>query len=141
MKPDIDCTGLLCQEPVIRTKSMLEKESRPFAVLVDNETARDNVTRFAKTMGCTVAVDVTDGGWLILVTPPQTAETGVGTVPAGEESAAARQTVFLLTGDEIGRGEPELGRTLMKMFLFAAAESDTPPDTLIFMNSGVRLVT
>jgi selenium metabolism protein YedF len=140
MEPDIDCTGLLCPEPVIRTKSRLENEPGPFTVMVDNETARDNVSRFARTMGCEVGVEATDGGWLVSVTPSRAAGTVVQAAPDGEVPSA-RQTVFLLTGDEIGKGEPELGRTLMKMFLFAAAESDTPPATLILMNSAVRLVT
>jgi selenium metabolism protein YedF len=41
----------------------------------------------------------------------------------------------------MGRGEPELSSTLMKMFLYTTAESDEPPAKIIFINSGVRLVT
>jgi selenium metabolism protein YedF len=149
MEPDIDCTGLRCPEPVLRTKKMIESECGPFTVLVDNDSARDNVLRFAKTAGCAVEAEDRQGGWLLSVVPqadasprPSTPGGEVEAAPAVEcASQAGTGKVFYITSDEIGKGEPELGRTLMKMFLYAAAESDAPPSALIFLNSGIKLVT
>ena len=46
--------------------------------------------------------------------------------------------VLVLT-DSIGRGDEELGRVLMKNFLYALARSETRPTAVVFMNEGVRL--
>jgi len=136
MKADIDCTGLKCPEPVLRTRAMLDTGPGPFTVLIDNDTARDNVRRFAQTAGCEVAVDETDGGFLVSIIPGASVKTASVSCPE-----ARAGSVMLIASDEIGTGEHELGKTLMKMFLYTASESDSPPSTLIFMNSGVRLVT
>jgi len=57
MARSIDLTGLACPLPVIRTKEALEGgDAGEFMVVVDNETARNNVSRFAQGRGCTVSV-------------------------------------------------------------------------------------
>ncbi|HEY5526900.1 MAG TPA: sulfurtransferase-like selenium metabolism protein YedF [Candidatus Anoxymicrobiaceae bacterium] len=142
MEVDIDCTGLLCPEPVLRTKKHLESAPGPFTVQVDNETARDNVSRFARTSGCEVSVLESDGKYQLTVTPP--GDTRQADLPEVEEAwcpPVEKKTVLFISTDEVGKGERELGQTLMKMFLYTATESEIPPSTLIFINSGVRLVT
>jgi selenium metabolism protein YedF len=48
--------------------------------------------------------------------------------------------VFVITSDAIGRGDDDLGRLLMSSFLRLLAESREKPATMVFLNSGVRLV-
>jgi selenium metabolism protein YedF len=48
--------------------------------------------------------------------------------------------VILIQGESLGRGDERLGLLLMANFLRLVGESDKKPDTLIFWNSGVRLV-
>jgi selenium metabolism protein YedF len=48
--------------------------------------------------------------------------------------------VFLIQSEGLGRGEDRLGSLLMANFLRLLGESDKKPDTLIFWNTGVRLV-
>jgi selenium metabolism protein YedF len=48
--------------------------------------------------------------------------------------------VFLITSDVMGRGEDELGELLIANFLRLLGESPKKPATMIFLNSGVRLV-
>lgn len=52
----VDARGRSCPEPVIMTKKALETGSTPLEVLVDNEVAKENVTRFAKSRGFQVKV-------------------------------------------------------------------------------------
>lgn len=47
---------------------------------------------------------------------------------------------LLILSDRIGRGDDELGRLLMRNFLYAVARAPEPPDAIMFMNEGVRLV-
>lgn len=47
----IDARGLSCPEPVILTKNALASKESSYEVLVDNTTAKENVTRFASHQG------------------------------------------------------------------------------------------
>ncbi len=50
----------------------------------------------------------------------------------------AKRLLFL--SDRIGRGDDELGRALMKNFLYSVARNADAPKAVMFMNEGVRLV-
>jgi len=55
---EIDARGLSCPMPVIKTKNAIEgMKSGSVVVIVDNGTARDNVTRLAKSKGFNVALE------------------------------------------------------------------------------------
>lgn len=44
----IDTSGLSCPEPVLKTKKAIKSSPSKIEVIVDNETALQNVTRFLK---------------------------------------------------------------------------------------------
>lgn len=48
--------------------------------------------------------------------------------------------VLLVQSEVLGRGEEQLGSLLMANFLRLLGESEKKPDTLVFWNTGVRLV-
>ena len=52
----VDARGCSCPQPVLMTKKALEKESS-FEVLVDNNTAKNNILRFAQSQGCKESVE------------------------------------------------------------------------------------
>jgi TusA-related sulfurtransferase len=53
----IDARGLSCPQPVVLTKSFIDKTgSGEFEILVDTNTASDNITRLAGNCGWAVAV-------------------------------------------------------------------------------------
>lgn len=54
---EVDARGLSCPLPVINTKKALEGSDKQITVIVDNATARDNVTRLAKSKKCSVSVE------------------------------------------------------------------------------------
>ena len=53
----IDARGLSCPEPVILTKNAFVSKEAQYEVLVDNPTAKENVSRFAKHQGYQVTVE------------------------------------------------------------------------------------
>ena len=67
---NLDARGLTCPSPVLLVKDALETEPAPLSlrVHVDNEAARENVTRFLQSRG--FAVDSTADGddWVITAT-------------------------------------------------------------------------
>ena len=55
MTVKVDTRGLSCPVPVIKTKQALEKSDRSeVVVLLDEEVAKENVTRLADSLGYTV---------------------------------------------------------------------------------------
>jgi len=50
-------------------------------------------------------------------------------------------TLLYLNSDQMGSGDAELGRKLMRLFLAKLAASATPVDLIGCVNSGVRLTT
>ena len=53
----VDARGLSCPEPVIMTKNALESKEAAYDILVDNVTAKENVTRFASHQGYQVKAE------------------------------------------------------------------------------------
>ncbi len=138
MAHEIDARGLSCPEPVLRTKAALERGEDVLSVMVDNSTAKENVSRFARTSGCEVEVEEQDYGFLIKVTKRDDYRLSAEAITC---EVTAVHSVLFITGDEIGKGERELGHALMKAFLYTATQNEELPSSIVFMNSGVRLVT
>lgn len=61
MLKTIDARGLSCPEPVMLTRQLLSQTTKgKVQVLVDNNTAKENVTRIAESMGWQVVVQQQD---------------------------------------------------------------------------------
>ncbi|WP_302291582.1 sulfurtransferase TusA family protein [Phascolarctobacterium succinatutens] len=57
----IDARGLSCPEPVILTRQAMMSGEAAYEVIVDNNTSKENVTRYAQNQGYKVAVTEQDG--------------------------------------------------------------------------------
>ena len=130
---EIDARGLECPKPVVLTKKALEEGATELRVLVDTEIARDNVSRLAKKMGCTIETIVSDRQFVVTLQRAEETE---------KEMAKSVQgpSIIFINSNTIGKGSDELGEALLKTFINTLAESDDKPDRLVFMNSGVKLV-
>ena len=65
---EIDCRGLSCPEPVIRTKKAIKDEPESIDVLVDQRAPLENVQRFLKAMIYNVTAEDLGGEWRIKAT-------------------------------------------------------------------------
>jgi selenium metabolism protein YedF len=132
----IDCRGLSCPQPVIETKKVLEgMKEGIIEVIVDNAAARENVSRFAESQRCKVESAEKRGNFHLKITKGDV-RTDAG---ISEGSDLKKQVILLITSDQIGMGSEELGRVLMKTFINTLIETTPRPETIIFMNSGVKL--
>lgn len=131
MKKVIDARGLSCPQPVVLTKKGLE-ESDQITTIVDNGIAVENVTKLANSKGCTVQVEEKEGVYYLHISKSRKA---CQNTPENQGSVAV-----LITSSLFGKGDQELGKTLMKSFLYALNQIDNISH-LIFMNSGVFLTT
>ena len=131
----VDARNLPCPQPVILTSKALE-EADEVTTIVDNETALENVSRLGNSRNHQVTVEHKDDGiYLTLVKK--------GVEPDKEApSSVASGMVLFISSDIIGRGENiELGNLLMHSFLNTLGALNLKPESIIFMNNGVKLVT
>ena len=129
----LDCRGQQCPLPVVQVRrQLLAAPDAALQVLVSDSAARDNVGRLASSRGYQMVVTETGGAFRLDLTPVAPAA-GQAAAPAGGP------TVVLVTSDQLGQGDPQLGLLLMKNFLFTLTEGDTAPDLMLFVNGGARL--
>lgn len=135
----VDCRGMACPQPVISTKKALDSIDRGVVItLVDNDTARENVTMFARNSGYSPGVEKVEGGYRITVakgSPGEAAEQE-GPRPEVEKEPGP---VYFITSNLLGQGSPDLGQVLMKSLMVSINEMDPHPRALLFLNSGVML--
>lgn len=62
---EIDARGLSCPEPVLLTKKALSSREDRYNVIVDNEVACENVTRYAKSQKYKVEVKDNNGEFIL----------------------------------------------------------------------------
>lgn len=69
MLQTVDVRGLSCPVPVIRAKEALEAIAQgEVVVLLDEEVAKENVTRLAHSLGCAVAATATGDEYKLTIT-------------------------------------------------------------------------
>lgn len=127
----INAVGLACPLPVVKAKKALRemKGEGEVLVYVDNKTAAENLEKLAKSLKCGYSVTETgENRFEVKIT--KTSEANA--VNAGD-------TIIAISSDKMGEGDPKLGESLMKAFIYALTESDTPPSKIIFYNCGAKL--
>lgn len=133
----IDCRGLNCPMPVINTKKHLEgMESGVATTIVDNEVAKNNVVKLVSNLGCEYEVKENQGLYEIKITKG-TCENN--SVDESKTSNSNESLTVAIGADVMGQGEEELGKILIKGYIFALSEAEVVPKDLIFFNSGVKL--
>lgn len=129
----IDCRGQQCPQPVIQVRrQLLAEPAAPLQVLVDDAAARDNIGKLAASMGCAISVTTEGTTCRLTLTPGARPDAAAG-------SPAGGPTVVLVAAEQMGSGDDQLGRILLKNFFFTLAENDKAPDLLLFVNGGARL--
>ena len=131
-------TGLACPQPVVLAKKAIELHDR-IKVIVDNDTALENIKRLGAKLACEVKAEKKDNGTFEI---DLTRKAGV--VPAKEEVILSPPElscpfVIALSENKMGRGNDELGYVLVRAFLHTIAEQSQKPDVMIFYNTGVKL--
>ena len=144
-KVTLDCIGLPCPQPVLRTKDALEQGTMAVEVRVDNEASRNNVVRFAESRGHQVTITAQPSGhFTISITA--TVEQAPGQTPVSEDLLnyscdlpKKLRLVYVISADSMGRGSDELGWALLQTYIQTIKDIDPLPEKIIFYNSGVKL--
>jgi selenium metabolism protein YedF len=146
----VDARGLACPQPVLETRKALRESSAlqdgsVLTVIVDNDTAQKNVTRMAEKSGHAVQAEHKGDGIYLHISGQ--GPTWQGTEPqelmVGRTVAlpAEGPLVLFVASQYMGQGEhEELGTILVRAFFHTLGEVEPLPETIIFINSGVKLV-
>lgn len=138
---EVDARGLECPKPVLLTKETIEKDNPDnLTVLVSNDTAVGNVTRFAENSGYSVTTTQQGNYFILHLSKGTQAQSQPVSQPKTMESVN-ENIVFFITSNEFGQGQQELGQLLMKSFINTINEANMLPATMIFVNSGIFLTT
>ena len=138
----VNAMGDNCPIPVIKTKKAIAALTGPetIEVLVDNEIAVQNVTKMASGAGGKVTSEkLGDAEFKVTIEmegAPEADEAEAVCVPDARDN-----TVVVVSSDRMGSGNDELGKVLIKGFIFAVTQLDTLPKTMLFYNGGATLTT
>ncbi len=138
MRIEVDARGQLCPKPVIMTKKELDKLSNGIVTtIVDNEVAKDNVSKLAISYGYSFIIDKgKDNEYYIHIT-----KGGIGEEPDSNVCIpdTFKDLTIAIGSDKMGNGGEELGKILIKSFIYTVKETTPWPATMVFFNSGVYL--
>jgi selenium metabolism protein YedF len=136
----IDCRGLACPAPVLRAKETIEREPVDCLVmLVDNDAARENVSRFLSRAGYAVRLEEWDGAAAVVGERNVAVAPGEPTPTAAVKAAGVAKIMVLAGTDRLGTGDDFLGERLMVNFLTTLKEMGPELWTLVLLNAGVKL--
>ena len=138
MTETLDCQVLVCPQPVLKCKELLEtKHPETCQVLVDNLAACENVNRFLSRNGYTIKVEQQSSQLWIL-----TANNASGTIQAKADNQSkdtSAKTLVFITSQQVGSGDDTLGTKLMENFLATLPEIENELMGIILLNGGVKL--
>ena len=143
MEKIIDCKGMACPLPVVNAKKTAEElgAGDVLTVLVDNEIAVQNLSRFAEHKGFGVSAEKkSEKEYAVIMhisgtAAEETRETEVTCVVDSRRNGM----LVVLSGNVMGTGDAKLGTSLMKAFVFALTKQDQLPDTILCYNTGAYL--
>lgn len=134
MNKIVDARGLSCPQPVILTKkAMDEGRYDSLITIVDQTAALENVSKLAEKEGYRVAVEEKGDEYHISMSRDESL--------IDVDISMPREVAVLITSRWFGQGEEELGKVLMKSFLYTLSEMTSQLSHIIFMNSAVFLTT
>ncbi len=138
----LDCRGLACPQPVMRSRDALTAGTNALEVLVDNEPARENVRRFLEGRGFAVATSQEGNEcWRITATADESAQVAPQPAAAAQPLSENARTLVLITTETIGRGDDGLGAKLMGNFVATLPELGPRLWRIVLINGGVKLAS
>lgn len=140
---EVNAMGDTCPIPVIKTKKAIEGLNGAGVVetLVDNEIAVQNLKKMADQKGYKASCEkLGDNQYKVKMTIGEAVEEKKEEfAKESERSDSSENTVVVISSSKMGEGEEELGKVLIKGFIYALTQLDTLPKTMLFYNGGAFL--
>ena len=139
----VNAIGDACPVPVVKTRKAMEtiKGAEVVETLVDNEIAVENLKKMAGQMEYQVKDQKLEEGKYsvqIMVTEAEKTENIQADICDCRPTAASDKVV-VIRSNVMGEGDPELGKVLIKGFIYALSQQEELPKTILFYNGGAYL--
>ena len=142
-KVTVNAVGEECPIPVVKATKALQamKEAGTLEILVNNDPAVQNLSRMAAGHHFSARTEARGNGVSAVVIDVTGPVSPVTLEATGDLCGlpSCGDFVVAVDADVMGRGSDELGKTLMKGFLFAVSQLPSLPKTLLFYNGGAHL--
>ena len=146
----VDARGDACPLPVVKAKKAIAElgGAGEVEVLVDNEIAVQNLTKMAQQKGYRSSSEKLGPQEYKVRFIVENTQAGADAVVLAEVNKrvayecapdARTDTVVVIASDKMGEGAEELGKTLLKAFVFSLTQQDKLPKTILFYNGGAHL--
>ena len=142
-KHEFNAKGMACPSPVVQTKKLLA-EYDVVETTVDNFIATENLTKLAEQLNYDIDVKkISDEEYIVTISNSVTdKENSVKEVTEEKTQVIKAQDdsyIVVVNKQIMGHGSEELGKKLMKAFLYTLTEQEVLPKKIIFYNGGVLL--
>lgn len=129
----VNAIGQVCPVPIIMTKNALKKiDEGKVEISVDNEVSLQNLEKFSQEMGYSYDTQISGEIFRIIIDKKK------------EKMLLQEKndkTVIVIDSLTMGNGDLELGKILLKGFIYTLTEYDKLPKSILLYNEGVKLVT
>ncbi len=138
----LNCKGLACPAPVLKTKEAIErKQPEKITVIVDNPAARENVKRILEKSGYICEINELENEFTVSgILKGEGIEQESCPVCLSDASQTKKFLVLIGT-NKLGSGSDELSEKLMINFISTLKEMLPNLWRIVFLNSGVFLTT
>lgn len=140
----VDLKGQACPLPIILTKKEISNSQQGdvIEVVLDNEVSKCNLEMYLKEIGVVFTQQSFDQEHRIRFSVGNTDLLQEDQSPAcGIKSRKLEDYVIVFGSDQMGRGDTDLGKLLVRSYINALKELDTLPQKILFYNSGVKLLS
>lgn len=139
----VNAIGDNCPIPVVKAKKAIDglKDAAIVEISVDNEIAVQNVTKMVNQKNLESTCEkVGENHYVIKVQCGDVVESEA-TKEVVTPIAKEEKMVVVLSSDKMGEGDEELGKVLIKGFIYAITQLDKYPKAVLLYNSGVKLAS
>lgn len=138
MEKIVDARKLNCPMPVINTKKELEALNEGVVItIVDNEIAKENVKKLAKSMNLEFSESIKDGDFHIRIVKGK----DVIIQTKKEDTKDLSKKVIFIQSNMMGGHNEDLGKILINGFVFTLTQVKPYPKAVVLVNQGVELST
>ena len=132
---ELDLRNKSCPIPLVETRKFINNnKNTDFKIILDNEVSFLNIKKYLENNKINYSSNKSDELYIFEVIFD-------GNEKLSHEKFEVNNFSILIMSDLFGEGDEELSRVLMKSYFYALDESITLPSNIIFINSGVKLLT
>ena len=141
MEKEVDLRGLVCPEPVLRTKKLLDdKDFSQVVVLVESEVNVKNLERLANSKKIVISSSQQNDHYKVVL-----AKDGNSTFEEKSEIKNASgevevAEVVFLGKDKFGDGDEDFSKSLLNVYLQTMYDAGHRPRAILMANTGVKLM-